>query len=331
MLAKSCELTYPFIFKFGYLVMPIKLIRSLEALPSAAKHSIVTLGNFDGMHLGHQQLLAHVVKTAKESNSKSVVITFNPHPAEYFSDKKQVSRLSSIREKIQMMETLGVDYLIILKFNHELANQSAHDFVFHILYEGLNAKHIVIGDDFRFGCKRQGDFVLLKELGVSYQFSVEAMPQYDFLGQRVSSTRVRGALKNGDLALTRQLLGRAYTVSGHVQYGDALGRRLGYPTINLAWTAAPPLTGIYTVLVHGIEAQPLKGVASSGMRPTVDGTYPLLEVHLLDFNRMIYGMRVSVEFCQKLREEERFSDLEALSAQIAIDVAKSKAYFTGKE
>lgn len=311
--------------------MPIRLIRSLKAIPPAARGGVVTLGNFDGMHIGHQQLLNQTVNVAKELGTKSIVMAFNPHPVEYFAGKKCIARLSSVREKALLAQQFGIDYLIIIQFNHEVAKQSAQDFVKSALYEALNARHIVIGDDFRFGCKRQGDFVLLKTLGKEYQFSVEVMPQYDYLGQRVSSTRVREALQNGDLVLANHLLARPYTVSGHVQYGNALGRQLGFPTINLAWQGVPPLTGIYTVLVHGIEAAPILGVASSGTRPTINGSHPLLEVHLLDFNRMIYGTRVTVEFCKKLREEAYFASLHALSAQIAIDVTQARAYFMGKE
>lgn len=311
--------------------MPICLLRSLETIPLAAKHGVVTLGNFDGMHLGHQRLLKQTVDFAKKLGRHSVVITFNPHPFEYFSGKKNVPRLSSVREKVLRMEALGIDYLIILHFDEQVAMQSASDFVKTVLYDALNAKHIMIGDDFHFGYQRQGDFELLKLLGKEYQFSVEAMLPCHHGNRRISSTWVRETLKSGDLQLATTLLGRAYSVSGCVQYGDALGRQLGFPTINLKWRKAPPLTGIYTVRVFGIDDKPLLGVASSGTRPAVGGTYPLLEVHLLDFDRTIYGLRVTIEFCHKLREEENFATLDALSLQIAADVTKTRAYFTGKE
>lgn len=309
--------------------MPIHILRSLQ-VPSFARDSVVTLGNFDGMHIGHQALLKQTVTIAKELKRASVAITFYPHPVEYFTGKQAYVRLSSFRDKVLMMQALGIDYLIFLKFNQELVNQTAEQFVNSVLFSALHAQYVVIGGDFRFGHERQGDVAYLKALAPTYQFIVKCMPQYDYKGMRVSSTRVRKALLNGHLDLASHLLGRPYAVTGHVQYGDALGRQLGFPTINLAWRNAPPLTGIYTVLVHGIDKRPIQGVASSGTRPTVNGTKPLLEVHLLNFDREIYGKLVTVEFCHKLREEERFATLVALKEHIARDVIKAKEYFEGK-
>lgn len=330
MLAKSCELTYPFIFKSWLLFMSICVIRSLSAIPCEAKQGVVTLGNFDGVHIGHQLLLERTVEIARKTDSPSIVVTFHPHPVEYFSGKKTLPRLSFMREKALMMQQVGIDYLIVIPFNQVVASKPANDFIRDVLHEALSVKHIVIGDNFRFGHKRQGDVALLKALSSLDGFSVEAMPQRVYQGTRVSSTSVREALKCGDLVRASHLLGRAYTVSGHVQYGKALGRKLGFRTLNLAWRGEPPLMGIYTVWVHGVAKTPLPGVASSGTRPTIDGTQPLLEVHLLDFDQLIYGKRVTVEFCHKLRDEEYFESLDALTAQIAVDVLQAKAYFMGK-
>lgn len=311
--------------------MAIKIIRTIKVAPPDVQGGVVALGNFDGVHMGHQALLQRAVTIAKKINKPSVVLTFNPHPAEWFGDKKSFVRLSTLHDKVAVMQQLGIDYLIFIKFNQYLANQEAGQFVSSVLNEALHAKYIVIGDDFRFGYKRQGDVAYLKSLEAEYHFTVEALPQYDYQGERVSSTRVRSALGQGNLALAMQLLGRPFVISGRVQYGDAIGRTLGFPTINLPWRHTPSVAGIFTVKVHGLASSPIFGVASSGTRPAVGGSKPILEVHLLDFDRMVYGECVTVEFCHKLRDEWHFANLDALKAQIALDVAVARAYFTGKQ
>lgn len=315
-----------FIIQFCF--MPTKLIRSLNSIESAAQGGVVTIGNFDGVHLGHQALLRQVVKQAKTRRAASTVITFEPHPFEFFAgDKLAIPRLTRLREKFSRIRLCGVDNVIILKFNQQLANLSASDFVYH-LYQALHPCHMVIGDDFRFGQKRQGDFVLLQAVGKELGFTVSAMPSYLVDGERVSSTLIRQALAEDNLARAGKLMGRPYTMQGRVCHGDKLGKQLGCPTANIyLHRRLTPIKGIFTVKVHGLAEKPLPGVANIGTRPTVGGTCTLLEVHLLDFNQNIYARYVEVEFCQKLREEERYSSLDLLKEQIAKDVAAAKQYF----
>ncbi len=309
--------------------MPAKLIRSLRNLAPSARGGVVTIGNFDGVHLGHQALLRETVAKAGELGVPALVMTFEPHPFEFFNDGKQaVARLTRLREKFQAMAELGVDYVLIMPFNHELAGKSASDFVKDYLVDQLRAVHVVIGDDFHFGAKRQGNFDLLTELGRQYGFTTAAMPTLEIEGERVSSTRIRKVLSEGDHQLAGRLLGHPYTMQGRVRHGNQLGRQWGFPTANIfLHRALSPVMGIYTVLVHGLGERPLPGAANLGVRPTVDGTRALLEVHLLDFNQQIYGRYVEVEFCEKLRDEERYPNIELLKEQIARDVAVSREYF----
>jgi riboflavin kinase/FMN adenylyltransferase len=309
--------------------MPAKLIRSLYNITPAQQGGVVTIGNFDGVHLGHQALLKRAVARARELGVPSLVMTFEPHPFEFFGrEKTAVARLTRLREKFRALEACGVDNVLIMTFNQELASKSASDFVKEYLYESLHPVHVMIGDDFHFGRERQGDFVLLTELGRQYGFTSEAMPTLKIDDERVSSTRLRKVLDDGDHRLARRLLGRPYTMQGRVRQGDQLGRQWGFPTANIfLHRAKTPLMGIYTVLVHGLADHPLPGAANLGMRPTVDGTRTLLEVHLLDFNQEIYGRYVEVEFCEKLRDEVRYPSIELLKEQIARDVAVSREYF----
>lgn len=307
-----------------------KLIRSLYNLTSQQQGGVITIGNFDGVHVGHQQLVARVIEKAKELHVPSLVVTFEPHPFEYFSqDHLTIPRLTRLREKFRAFADWGVDNVLILTFNQYLAYLSATDFVREILYAALHPAHIVIGDDFRFGRARLGDFALLKEMGQELGFTVEAMPTVIVDGERVSSTRVRKALANGDHALVKRLLGHPYYMLGRVRAGDQLGRQLGFPTANIyLHRKLTPVKGVYAVLVHGISDKPLPGAANVGIRPTVDGTRILLEVHLLDFNQDIYGCYVKVEFCEKLRDEVRYPNLDLLKEQIARDVVETRKYFT---
>ena len=309
--------------------MPTKLIRSLYNLTRAEQGGVVTIGNFDGVHLGHQQLIAKVVAVAKERRVPSLVMTFEPHPFEFFSgDELTIPRLTRLREKYRALAECGIDNILILPFNQKIASISASDFIKHILVESLQVRHIIIGDDFHFGYRRLGNFALLQEMGAQCGFTVEAMPTVILGGERVSSTRVRQALAEGDHALVRALLGHPYSMLGRVRGGDQLGRQLGFRTANIyLHRKLTPVRGVYTVYMHGIAEHPLPGVANVGTRPTVDGTTTLLEVHLLAFNQDIYGRYVQVEFCEKLRDEERYPNLELLKLQIAKDVAVARDYF----
>lgn len=308
--------------------MPTKLIRSLGAIASAQKGAVLTIGNFDGVHLGHQQLAARAIEKARMLDAPALAVTFEPHPFEFFNrDNITIPRLTRFREKFTALAACGFDHILILKFNQELANISASDFIDRLV-ASLHPKHLVIGDDFHFGKSRQGNFELLAKMGAEAGFTVEAMPTFLVAGERVSSTRVRQALAAGDHDLARQLLGHPYTMQGRVRKGDQRGRQWGFPTANIfLHRALTPVTGVYTVYMHGIADKPLPGVANVGVRPTVDGTRSLLEVHLFNFNQEIYGRYVEVEFCEKLRDEIRYSNIDLLKAQISKDVTSARQYF----
>jgi riboflavin kinase/FMN adenylyltransferase len=305
------------------------LIRSLNEVPRQAQGGVATMGNFDGVHLGHPALIRAVVDAAKQQGRPSIVVTFEPHPFEFFSgDQLTIPRITRFREKFHALRDLGCDYVLLLKFNQSLANISASDFVDQLWVQALGVHGLIIGDDFHFGRNRAGNMALLAEKGKAHGFSVQAMPTFLLNDERVSSTRVRAALVAGDLAAAAALLGRPFTLEGRVRLGAQLGRQWGFPTANIyLHRRLTPVRGVFTVKVHGLADHPLVGVANVGTRPTVDGTRTLLEVHLHDFNRNIYGHDVVVEFCMKLRDEVRFSNLEALREQIANDVLASHDYF----
>lgn len=308
--------------------MPAKLIRSFYNVTPEIKGGVITLGNFDGVHLGHQALLRKVLEEAKARGVPPVVVTFEPHPFEFFDHNNlAIPRLTRLREKFSALSQYGVENVLILKFNQALAKITASEFV-TMLYAYLKPIHIVIGDDFRFGHNRQGDFDLLCEKGATLGFSAEALPTWTVQNERVSSTRVRQALAEGNHLLAKQLLGRPYSMLGRVRQGDQQGRIWGFPTANIfLHRKLTPVQGVYTVYMHGIAQRPWPGVANVGIRPTVGGTRCLLEVHLLNFDEEIYGRYVEVEFCEKLREEVRYPNIELLKAQIAKDVIAAKNYF----
>ena len=310
-------------------LMKTRLIRSLHHVTKSHQGGVVTIGNFDGVHLGHQHLVEKTVAFAKAFSSPSMVITFEPHPFEFFEGENlSIPRLTRFREKFCALSSCGIDYVLIIEFNQEVASISASDFVKNILHDILHVQHVIVGDDFHFGYKRLGDFTLLKTMGKVYQFTVEALLTVLLEGERISSSRIRQALLLGDQALAKRLLGHAYTLHGRIRLGDQLGRQLGFPTANIhLHRRLTPVKGIYTVYVHGLADHPLPGVANVGTRPTVGGTRTLLEVHLLNFNEDIYGRYVQVEFCEKLREEVRYPNLDLLKEQIAKDVADAHRYF----
>jgi len=312
--------------------MPTQLIRGLYNLaPHIARiqGGVVTIGNFDGVHIGHQQLLASVKKKAEQLKVASIVIIFEPQPLEFFAGPKVTTpRLTRFREKFLALQKAGVDFLIVLPFNQELANLSAQDFIDTVLVYYLKPQEIVVGEDFRFGHKRSGNFTYLKDYAAKFGITVQAMPTFFFEQERVSSTRVRQALTENNLALATQLLGRPYSMQGRVRHGDKVGRNLGFPTANIfLHRHLSPVLGIYTVYVHGLSKIPIAGVANIGTRPAIGGTRALLEVHLLDFDQEIYGRYVEIEFCKKLRNEEWYPNLELLKQAISNDVKCAREYF----
>lgn len=310
--------------------MATTFIRSLNDIKPHQQGAVVTIGNFDGVHIGHEHLIAQTIESAKSLNAPSLLITFEPHPFEFFNQNSQkgLARLTRFREKMIALGALGIEHILILPFNANLAQLSPKDFVNLIIVKALKAKAIWIGDDFRFGKKREGDIPLLTSLGNANHFSVNALSPVLLDGIRVSSTRVRQALADGDHTLAHRLLGRPYSMLGRIVRGDQLGRQWGFPTANIKLhRSVTPVHGIYTVFVEGLMANPLPGVANVGSRPTVDGTRTLLEVHLLDFDQDIYGREVSVVFCEKMRDEVRYANIALLKQQIAKDVLLARDYF----
>ncbi len=294
--------------------------------PAAQRPNAVTIGNFDGIHLGHQAMLARLTARAASVGAVPTVLTFEPHPREIFTPESAPTRLTSLREKLEILRNLGVAHVHVCRFTKPFAALSAEDFVQRILVDGLQARYVLVGDDFRFGAKRAGDFALLQRLGGGFGFQAEALPTVEAAGQRASSTAVREALAEGDMAMAAQLLGRPYSISGRVIGGDQLGRKIGYPTANIQLKHnKAPVKGIFAVRVQGLERPDWPGVASLGTRPTVHTNgRPTLEVHLFNFNRSIYREHLRVEFLHKLRDEAKFPNLETLIAQIDLDAKQAR-------
>jgi len=295
-----------------------------RGLPDRAEvSSVLTIGNFDGVHRGHQALLRLLVREARERAMPATVLTFEPHPREFFAPESAPPRLSRLREKLELMAEAGVDRVYVLRFNQELASLEAEEFVERILVKSLGTRHLLIGDDFCFGRGRRGNFKLLSELGETWGFRVEAMPTLDFEGERVSSSAVREALIAGDLEHAERLIGRPYIMSGRVIHGDKIGRTIGFPTANIQIKRnRAALSGIFTVTVDGVGDRPWPGVASLGVRPTVTNSgQARLEVYLLDFDGELYGRHVRVHFLHKQRDEQKFASLEALTDAIRQDCA----------
>ena len=301
-----------------------------RGIPERSDHGcVLSIGNFDGVHRGHQALLANLTAKSRATGLPSAVLTFEPHPREYFTHENRPIRLTSLREKILRIADQGVDRLYIGRFNARFAALTAEQFIEDILIRGLCARHLMIGDDFRFGKGRQGDFAMLEATGQSVGFSVEAMHTLVHEGERVSSSAVRAALAEGDMPHAARLLGRPYSISGRVMHGDKIGRTIGFPTANIQLKhRSPPLMGIYTVSIEGLADKPWPGVASVGVRPTInDAGRPTLEVHLFDWKAECYGAHLKVNFLAKQRDEERYDTLDALTAQIARDADQARAYF----
>ena len=293
----------------------------------------LTIGNFDGVHRGHQALLAQVRAASARLGIEAAVMTFEPHPREYFSQKmgdlsKAPARIANLRDKLGDLDNAGIDRVIVEHFNEHFAAMSPRDFIERVLVDGLHVKWLMVGDDFRFGARRAGDIAMLAEAGREFGFEVHTLPAVMHGDQRISSSAVRAALAQGDFGATSELLGHPYAMSGHVIHGQKLGRTIGFPTLNLRVAHRPAVHGIFVVQVHGLEERALPAVASLGVRPTVeDAGRTLLEVHVFDYARQCYGKLIRVEFLAKLRDEEKYVDLPTLTAAIENDAAQARAFF----
>lgn len=307
----------------------MELIRGLHNLRPRHKGCVATIGAFDGVHHGHRAVLAQLIAKGKELGLPSVVIVLEPLPREYFAPVEAPPRLTSFRERYELLKACGVDRILRVKFDAELSKVSAEDFIRDIFVGGLGIKYFVVGDDLRFGHERRGDFELLRREGEQHGFEVVATHTLKIEGERTSSTRIRQALQESKFALAEQLLGRPYSITGKVVVGQQLGRTLGFPTANIQLRRnRSALSGVYAVEVEGIGDTTIKGVANIGVRPTVNTTITaILEVHLLDFGEDVYGKTLRVVFREKIRDEKKFASLDELKDNIQRDVESAKTYF----
>jgi riboflavin kinase/FMN adenylyltransferase len=312
---------------------PMQVFRSLPHAESR-RPCALTIGNFDGVHQGHRTLLAHLTQAAQRLHLEAAVMTFEPHPREFFAqlsgdESRAPTRIANLRDKLQSLAEAGIDRVFVEHFNARFAALSPASFIEDILVEGLQVKWLIVGDDFRFGAKRAGDFALLVEAGKRFGFEVSSLDSVQHENQRISSSAIRTALQNSDFEQARDLLGHPYSISGRVLHGQKLGRTLGFPTLNLRIAhKRPALSGIFVVQVHGLSSSPLPAVASLGVRPTVeDNGRVLLEVHLFDYNAHCYGKLIHVEFLHKLRDEEKYDDLTKLTVAIAADAKAARDFF----
>ena len=302
-----------------------RLFRDLDGPARCAGGSVVCIGAFDGLHQGHRALVRQTVARAHALGLPAVALSFEPLPREFFAKDNPPPRLQLLRARLEAFAALGIDQVGLLRFNAALAGVSAEDFVQHVLVNRLQAREVWVGPDFRFGRARAGNLDLLHRLGHDAGFAAGTIEPVMVDGAAVSSTRIRAALQAGDFATATRLLGRPYAIGGRVVRGRQLGRTLGYPTANLRYPKTPALRGIYATRVHCIADTPWPSVSSFGTRPTVGGVEPLLEAHLFDFEGDLYGRHIEVEFVAHLRDEEKFSDLPALVAQMNRDAEQARA------
>lgn len=310
----------------------IKIIRGLNNIREKHAGAVVTIGNFDGVHIGHQMILRRVNQEAKRLKTQSMLICFEPQPREFFDVYKAPARLTRFREKVELLAEQGISQVLCLKFNEEVRKMSSNRFT-SLLVNNLKVRALFVGDDFKFGNDRRGDFSSLKEAGSKNNFPVHNMYTLDFQAERVSSTRIRDSLAVGEFQLAEKLLGYPFSISGKVIYGRQLGRTIGIPTANIQLHRyVAPISGVFACNVF-IGAELFFGVANVGVRPTVDDANltPILEVHLLNFNRMIYGKSVKVVFLKKLRDEKKYEDLSALKFAINQDVRNAETFFESVE
>ncbi|WP_462320547.1 bifunctional riboflavin kinase/FAD synthetase [Halochromatium sp.] len=307
----------------------MRLIRGLHNLREQDRGCVATIGNFDGVHLGHRAVFQRLLRQGEMLGLPATVITFEPQPMEYFAPDVAPARLTRFREKVAAIADDEIDRILLLEFGPRLAEMQAHDFIQRVLVEGLGVRFLLVGDDFRFGHNRSGDYALLERIGAELpteqSFQVANLRTIKHQDQRISSTRIRELLAAGDFEQARHLLGRGYQICGRVGHGDRRGRTIGFPTANInLHRRVSPLRGVYAVRVHGVSDTSWSGVANIGRRPTVAGTDERLEVHLFDFAGDLYGAHLQVEFLLRLRDEQRFDSFEALQAQIARDAAAAR-------
>lgn len=307
----------------------MQVIRGLHNLRSEHRGCVATIGNFDGVHLGHQAVFRHLAERARVLDLPTTVVTFEPQPMEYFAPQSAPARLTRLREKLDALNDARIDRVVLLEFGPKLANMEADLFVQKLLVDGLDVRYLFVGDDFKFGKGREGGIDLLRAVGRERGFEVENMNTFALGEERVSSTLIRKSLSRGDLEAASHYLGRPYRICGRVAHGDERGRTIGFPTANInLHRRVSPLRGVFAVKVGGLGDGQLPGVANIGNRPTVEGdTRHLLEVHLFDFHRTIYGEHLVVEFCHRLRDEKRFDDFEQLRHQIEQDAVTARSYF----
>ncbi|HJN51818.1 MAG: bifunctional riboflavin kinase/FAD synthetase [Pseudomonadales bacterium] len=307
----------------------MEVIKGIHNLRPQHRDCIITIGNFDGVHKGHQVIIKHIKEKARELNLPALLICFEPQPEEYFDPLSAPARLTRLREKLVLLDEYGLDRVLCLKFNDRTRNMSARDFV-NVLVDDLGVKYLVVGDDWKFGYDRTGDFSMLQQAGVAHGFSVTKRNTLTYDDLRVSSTRIRECLAEGNFDLAEQLLGHPYSIMGKVVYGRQLGKQLGTPTANIQLHRyRAPIDGVYAVEVDGLDKLYF-GVANCGFRPTVDSDTPkpILEVHLFDFSCDIYGKGVKVVFRHKIRSEKKFENLEELKSAIKRDIDRAREIFS---
>ncbi|MEJ2765477.1 bifunctional riboflavin kinase/FAD synthetase [Photobacterium sp. MCCC 1A19761] len=310
----------------------MELIRGIHNIKPEHHGCVLTIGNFDGVHLGHQAVLRQVLAKAQTLGLPATVMSFEPQPMELFAGENAPARLTRFRDKYLQLKQVGVDRLLCVNFNRRFADMSAHDFVRRLLVEQLGVKFLVVGDDFRFGQGRRGDFATLVAAGKEFGFTVVSTHSFCVSAQRVSSTAIREALANDNLPLAESLLGRPYSISGRVSHGRKLGRTIGFPTANVPLKRrVSPVSGVYAVEVYGVNGEPVPGVANVGRRPTVNGVRQQLEVHLFDFQSDLYGHQIEVVLHHKLRDEIKFESFDALKAQIERDAQTARVWLSERK
>lgn len=306
----------------------MKLLRNLQNYPQFAQGSVAAIGNFDGVHLGHQHLLQSLHQQAKSLGLPLLVIIFEPQAREFFLGEKAPPRVAPFRDKLAFLQNCQVDYVLCLRFNQRLANMQADEFAERVIFSSLNVKHLIVGSDFKFGKNRSGDLDLLQRLSTKYACEVAECSDFKLAESKISSTRVRELLRKAQFSQVKALLGRDYSIRGRVIRGDANARKWGAPTANLNITQLPlSLKGVYCVQIKRKKGNILNGVANVGRRPTVAGNRQLLEVHIFDFNESLYGEELEVFFLQKIRDEIKFASIDDLVQQILQDVELAKEYF----